>query len=239
MTKPGHLKIPDDLRALTFLARFGVAHVGQVHAQSFPDLSVRTAYRRLEVLEQHGLVAQRRTLWRRPGVFWATRKGIELCGEDLPPYRFNQTLLAHTVELVNLFSEIDADPEPYLRYRPEREIRAERSSRPLPDALVAFEPNRWTALELELTNKRAVRYRQSLRDYAECEDVHYVRYYFASREGARRSSGIAAEVAREYGLHSSHFSYYAYRPEGLLSEGSLAYPPRGRVTYLGSAGSGF
>lgn len=230
--KKGQL-VPRDFDVLRFLARFGVATVEMVHAELYQDQQLRNAYRRLEVLASHKLVKYQKIFYRKPGVWWASKAGVELSGVDLAPYKLNKVLLEHTLELVNLYQAIVASKEGFLRYRTEREVRRDTKEKPIPDALVAFEPNLWTALELELVNKRNDRYSEKLRDYANTLDLEGVRFYFRSGDGARRAARIAAKVSAETSAPEGYFRFYEYRPEGFFSD--VPGPPsdKERIRYLG------
>lgn len=223
--KSGQL-MPRDFDVLRFLARFGVATVEMVHTELYQDQQLRNAYRRLEVLASHKLVKYQKIFYRKPGVWWASRAGVELSGVDLAPYKLNKVQLEHTLELVNLYQAIRASTEEeFLRYLTEREVRRDTKEKPIPDALVTFEPKMWTALELELVNKRNDRYLEKLRDYANNLDLEGVRFYFKSEDGARRVSRIAQKVSAETSAPEGYFRFYVYRPEGFFLDAPS--PPSG------------
>lgn len=203
-----------------------------VHDEFFAEQKERNAYRRLEVLKDQGLVKHERIYWRKPGVWWASAAGVRLSGIDLRPYALNKVLLEHTLEQVNLYRATIKSGEEFLRWRTEREVRHEASEKPIPDALVAFAPQSWTALELELNNKRSHRYTELLRSYAERQDLDGVRFYFKSVDGARRAARIAAGVTTKVPTPAGYFRFYEYRPEGFFSDQPLRPPDKKTIRYL-------
>ncbi len=233
MAKMGQL-ISTDIEVLRFLARFGVATAEMVHEEILAEQKLRNAYRRLEVLKLHKLVKYRKILFGKPGVWWATGAGVKLGGVDLPTYEFNLVLLEHTLEQVNLRRAILARGEGFLRWSTEREARKQTLEKPFPDALVAFEPNQWTALELELNNKRSNRYTELLQAYANKQYLEGVRFYFKSQAGARRAAQIATSVTAGTSIPPGYFRFYAYWPEGLFSDAPSATPASARIRDLDS-----
>lgn len=221
--------MPRDLEILRFLTRFGVATAEQVHREVFGEQRVRNAYRRLEVLASHRLVNHQRVFWRKPGVWWATQSGTRASGVELKPYKLNKPLLEHTLELVNLYQEIGFGGEEYLRWRTERELRREMITRPIPDAMAMFVPRQWTSIELELSNKRSVRYRELLEGYAENEHLSNVRFYFSSGPAMRRVERIAWEIGEEYRLPIDYFQFFEYEPEGFFSDAPRRSAPGDRI----------
>jgi hypothetical protein len=164
------------------------------------------AQRRLCGLVRKGLLEHRRVLHRRPGVYLATRAGLDFVGLELPPARVDLRSYEHDVEIVwlSLVLEREFGADAVLT---ERELRSRDMSaawtahnggarvRPryavatgsgraprglhFPDLAVEKGAPRGglLAIELERTSKGAARRREIVAAYQNGIHVDQVRYY--------------------------------------------------------------
>ena len=163
-------------------------------------------FRRCRRLVELGLLRHERVVHGRPGLYLATRAGLDFAGLSLPVARVNLRSYEHAVELVWLFIDLEREFGPG-RVLSERQIRtlegraasaAERSRqrhRPryalagsggprslhFPDLVVEDgAPNGGLLfVELELSVKAAERRRAIVRAYVRGSHVERVRYYAA------------------------------------------------------------
>jgi hypothetical protein len=178
-------------------------------------------FRRCRRLVELGLLRQERVVHGRPGLYLATKAGLDFADLELPAPRVSLWSYAHAVELVWLWIELErefgAD-----RVLTERQIRslefrdawaAERSNRlhrpryalagsggpkslHFPDLVVEGGAPEGGALfvELELTVKRSERRREIVRSYGYSAQAERVRYY-ATGEALR---AMERTLAREH-----------------------------------------
>jgi len=191
-----------DLEIVMFVGRHRAVEGRQV-AERF-GMHLSNAHRRLGALVRGGLLEHRRLLHGRPGVYLATRAGLELVGLELPAARVDLRTYEHDVELVWLALELEqefgraavvterelrsrevsaaraADREGHL-LRPRYAVRTGRGVERLhfPDLVVEGGGPRGglLAVELERTSKGAARRRQIIGAYQGAVQVEQVRYY--------------------------------------------------------------
>ena len=182
-------------------------------------------FRRCKRLVELGLLRQERVAHGRPGLYLATRVGLEFADLELPVAKLNLWSHAHAVELVWLFIELEREFGPG-RVLAERQIRtlegraaweAERSHqrhRPryalagsggprslhYPDLVVEGGGPQGGLLfvELELSVKAAERRREIVRSYVRGSHVERVRYYAARDALAAMGRTVASERAGQF-----------------------------------------
>ena len=81
-------------------------------------------YARLTGLVRIGLLAHERLLHGQPGVYLATRSGLDLAGSSLPPASIDLRMYEHDLELADLVSELERDAGSAGVVLTERELRA-------------------------------------------------------------------------------------------------------------------
>ncbi|QBI20230.1 hypothetical protein ER308_12075 [Egibacter rhizosphaerae] len=176
----------------------------------------RVAYRRLAKLRQLGLVGHRHVLHGAPGVFFATRAGLRMTGVDLTAATVDLRTYRHSLALVSLAIDLEADAEALWT---EREIRradgsaqsrgelqyavalADRSGaspRPhlhIPDLVLRHPDGELEAVELELTAKRTRRLRGILRAFVRSRHLQRgVTYYTPTPTVGRLVERVAREL---------------------------------------------
>ena len=182
-------------------------------------------FRRCKRLVELGLLRQERVVHGRPGLYLATRPGLEFAELELPVPKLNLWSYAHAVELVWLHIDLEREFGPG-RVLTERQIRtlegraaweAERSHgrhRPryalagnggprslhFPDLVVEGGAPQGGMLfvELELSVKAAERRREIVRSYVRGSHVERVRYYAAREVLGPMQRTVAREGASEF-----------------------------------------
>jgi hypothetical protein len=179
-------------------------------------LARRKAYARLRGLVSVGLLEHRRVLYGRPGVYVATRAGLEVADVELPAARVDLRTYEHDVEAVWLLLALERERgrEAVLT---ERELRsvdagAERPAfaaavgeRPasgyarlhFPDLAIVGDGGRPVAVELERTAKGATRLRRIVGAYVRARHLAGVRYYVTA-------PGVERAVAAAVRHHAAH-----------------------------------
>src|SRR3954452_22079408 len=149
-------------------------------------------FRRCKRLVELGLLRQERVVHGRPGLYVATKAGLEFADRDLPPARVNLWSYLHAVELVWLYIDLWREfgpgrvgTERLIRsyefgnawaaqrarehYEPRFALTGDGGPRSLyfPDLIVdrGAPDGRPLFVELELSVKAAARRRQTVRDY--------------------------------------------------------------------------
>jgi hypothetical protein len=182
-------------------------------------------FRRCKRLVECGLLRQERVAHGRPGLYLATRAGLDFAELELPVAKLNLWSYAHAVELVWLHIDLEREFGPR-RVLTERQIRtlegraawqAERSHerhRPryalsgnggprslhFPDLVVEGGGPQGCLLfvELELSVKAAERRREIVRSYVRSSHVERVRYYATRDALAAMRRTVARERAAEF-----------------------------------------
>lgn len=163
-------------------------------------------FRRCKRLVGLGLLRQERVVHGRPGLYLATKAGLEFAGLSLPAARVNLWSYAHAVELVWLFIDLEREFGPgrvlterqirtlegraaweaqrsHERHRPRYALEGSGGPRSLqfPDLVVdGGAPNGGLLfVELELSVKASERRREIVRSYLHSPQAELVRYYAA------------------------------------------------------------
>jgi len=126
--------------------------------------------------ERLGLVEQASFLTGEPPWTWLTRAGLRQVGLPFRVWQPKAWMLAHVAAInqVRLFVE---PRRPGARWVPERELRLNPGSRPVPDAEIHDPGGTVTAVEVELSRKSTDRRRRVMQDLV----AHYDSvWYFAS-----------------------------------------------------------
>jgi hypothetical protein len=163
-------------------------------------------FRRCKRLVELGLLRQERVVHGRPGLYLATKAGLDFAGLELPAARLNLWSYAHAVELVWLYIDLERDfaaegilterqirtlegraaweaERSRVRHRPRYALDGSAGPRSLhyPDLVVeGGAPNGGLLfVELELSVKAAERRREIVRSYLHGSQAERVRYYAA------------------------------------------------------------
>ena len=189
--------------------RGGLAHVAQTDQLAFLssvqvatprqfglafDHDVWWAYKRLDRLARHGLIARARPQAGLPGVVWLTPAGLTAAG-CVPGRQMQQSVdrLRHDLAVTELLVDLRTRAIPVIAT--ERELRRDDAERPhCPDLVVATEAGE-CALEVEFSVKSRARLRRILDGYRGTRYAEVI-YYL-------RSDGLArtlAQIASECGL---------------------------------------
>lgn len=198
-----------DLELLAFLGRHRLATAEQLQRRF--SLTESKAYARLRGLRARRLIRHERDV-PGPGIFLATRAGLRLSDVDLSEASFSLATLRHDLAVADVAIELERagrwlSSEREMRrevaegygeaYRIEcREAGAARTMRHLPD-LAVNDPDgrRWTAVEVELSQKRSERTRSILSGYrAASEGPEGVLYVVPSETARRRIEGLGRKV---------------------------------------------
>lgn len=192
---------------------------------------VKAAYRRLKALQDRGAVDGERIFYRMPQVYRVTEVGARLAEADLPAPGDDPTRLNHTLEVLELSWAIrseEARPgERVEAWITEREIRRDKLSARrqkengrmqkgakmgrTSDGLLLLKSGERVAVELELTPKRPVRYKDILADYERqmrAEQVDGLHFYIASRTTMTR----VRELSKKYRFLESRAQFLPYEP---------------------------
>ena len=194
---------------------------------------VKAAYRRLKALKDRGAVEGERIFYNIPQVYRVTEVGARLAEADLPaPSDDDLKKLDHTLEVLNLSwairSEEAAPGEGVEAWVTEREIRRDKLSERreketgrvmqkgtkmgrTPDGLLLMESGERIAVELELTPKRPIRYKDILADYerqVRAGRVDGLRFYFTSRTTMVR----VRELPKNYRFLKDRAQFLPYQP---------------------------
>lgn len=163
-------------------------------------------FRRCKRLVELGLLRQERVVHGRPGLYLATKTGLEFAELSLPAARLNLWSYAHAVELVWLYVDLAREfgsdrilterqirtlegraaweaERSHARYRPGHALAGNGGPRSLhyPDLVVEGGAPNCGALfvELELSVKAAERRREIVHSYLRSAQAERVRYYAA------------------------------------------------------------
>ena len=192
---------------------------------------LKAANRRLKALKDRGAVDGERIFYSMPQVYRVTEVGARLAEADLPAPGDDYTKLNHTLEVLELSWAIrseEAEPgEGVEAWITEREIRRDKLSERreketgrmrqgakmgrTPDGLLLLESGERVAVELELTPKRPVRYKDILADYERqmrAEQVDGLRFYSASRKNMAR----VRDLCKKHRLLHSRAEFLLYEP---------------------------
>lgn len=181
-------------------------------------------FRRCKRLVELGLLRQERVVHGRPGLYVATKAGLEFAGLELAPARVNLWSYVHSVELVWLFIDLArefgttrlaterairahelghawAAKRARERYEPSYALAGGGGPRSLyfPDLVVdgGAPDGRRLFVELELSVKSAARRRELVRAYRRSAQVGQVRYYAAGDAFAAMRRTVAEEYAQD------------------------------------------
>jgi hypothetical protein len=206
---------------LAWIGRQRFAEAAQV-ARRF-GIAERHVYRRLRGLVALGLLDHRRLLHNQPGVYWATRGGLDAAELRLPPAGIDIRTYAHdriaaevAIDLEREFSaevvvterelrSLDAAAETP-RYAVARGAQAQLGRRGLhfPDLAVDGHDGRPLAVEVELTAKGRGRLDSIVAGYVRARHIAAVRYYAAPAARAGLERAIARAGADHlFDLHDT------------------------------------
>ena len=196
-----------DLRIVGWIGGLGAA--GGEHVAARFGMKRGEAYRRMAVMVRAGLLESRRLLYRRPGLYVATRQGLRCRGLDgLGLFRVGPASFQHAWEVAGAAAALTRGL-PGWQLLSERELRwDERERRELlgsvrvgslvgaaaplhrPDLVLVAPGGRVVAVEVELSVKARSRLVVICRGWARARHLDAV-YYLASRPAA---SAVARAV---------------------------------------------
>jgi hypothetical protein len=166
-----------DLEITRFLGRVKIARPEQV-ALRF-SIGRSTSYERLAILAEFGLADSAENVAPTGRVWFATAAGLKECGFGFPPLKPTVGAVTHDLGATQLIAELEAGDVPCLAEREirayTREVQDDRYSfavndhtagkliRHTPDVVCEIpDEDRFYAIELELTRKVALRWRDIL-----------------------------------------------------------------------------
>lgn len=182
-------------------------------------------FRRCKRLVKLGLLRQARVVHGRPGLYLATKAGLEFAELSLPVAKLNLWSYAHAVELIWLYIDLEREFGPgrvlterqirtlegraaweaeraRTRHRPRHALAGSGGPRSLhfPDLVVENGAPQGGLLfvELELTVKASERRREIVRAYVRGSHVERVRYYAAGEALRAMQRTVARERAGEF-----------------------------------------
>lgn len=182
-------------------------------------------FRRCKRLVELGLLRQERLVHGRPGLYLATRAGLEFAELELPVARLNLWSYAHALELVWLHIDLEREFGPdrilterqvrtlesraaweaersYERHRPRYALAGSGGPRSLHFSDLVVEDGApgggMLFVELELSVKAAERRREIVRAYVRGSHVERVRYYAAREALAAMRRTVARERADDF-----------------------------------------
>lgn len=175
-----------DENLMQYLSKYGVLSTDQIRKTLFQNTAQTTVLRRLRILEGEGLILRNDGLLSGGCAWGLSRKGASLIEAPLP-FRFqNKNTLLHDVALTELrmsLEKIGAGEN----WSSEQEIKRRSSFQPgsgfmstnIPDAIFVANKNgenKVIALELELTPKGHLRYKNIFSNYMSRTSLSYVWY---------------------------------------------------------------
>ena len=113
---------PRDREIVRWIGRHRMVTAGQV-ARQF-ELGRSQCYARLTGLARLGLVSHQRLLYGQPGVYLATRAGLDAASVSLPAATVDLRTYSHDLGVVSLVSELENSAHGEVRVLTERELRA-------------------------------------------------------------------------------------------------------------------
>lgn len=218
---PGFRVTDRDLAMVRWVGRLRFAEAAQVGRRF--GLDERHTYRRLRGLVRAGLVDHRRVFHNQPGVYWATRDGLDAAGVRLPPagidirtYEHDRLAAVAAIALEDEFGpsaivterelrSLDAAAETP-RYAVPRGGQAQLGRRGLhfPDLAVDGQDGRPLAVEVELTAKGRGRLDSIVAGYVRARHIAAVRYYAAPAARAGLERAIArARAGHLFAIHNT------------------------------------
>ena len=113
---------PRDREIVRWIGRHRMVTAGQV-ARQF-ELGRSQCYARLTGLARLGLVSHQRLLYGQPGVYLATRAGLDAAGVSLPAATVDLRTYEHDLGVVSLVSDLEQAARGEVSVLTERELRA-------------------------------------------------------------------------------------------------------------------
>lgn len=191
-----------DAQIVEWLGRIGAA--GVEHLMARFDMAESTAARRLRMLIADGLVDHQVVLYKRPGVYWATRRGLHWRGlTRMQVFSVTPGGYEHVWQLANVAVALESSL-PGWRAIYDREIKrleadegkliasvkvgaSARSMLHRPDLLLVAPTGRLVAVEVELTDKGPRRLEQICRGWTRARHIDHV-YYLAEPRPRRTTT---------------------------------------------------
>ncbi|MCL6478858.1 MAG: hypothetical protein K6T65_10620 [Peptococcaceae bacterium] len=171
-----------DISMFMFIDNFG--YVSAQHIAIMYNMSLKSAYKRLNSLVKNGYLQHIRIFHRKHGVYLCTAKALSLIPYPASIARINLGTYKHNLLLVDLLLALSNEYN--CTYKTDRIIRREQgfslnpSSRPhFPDAVLSISGNN-IAVELELTEKGAARLNRILKYYIRSTLYSEVWYFVSS-----------------------------------------------------------
>lgn len=201
-----------DLRFLAWIGGLGAA--GGEHVAARFAIDRPTCYRRLRVLTNEGLLESRRLFYQRPGLYWATRPGLRVCGlAGLGVFGVGATNFEHSWEVAAVAAalapglpgwEVLGEREMRWRERERGELLGSVRVSSLEDAVALHRPDlvllspagRVVAVEVELSVKGRARLLKICRGWGRAGHVDAV-YYLAAPAAAVAVTRAAREMRVE------------------------------------------
>lgn len=165
-----------DTKIMEWIGRNGTVTGYQV-SEKF-GVEIKKVHKRLGVMKNEKLVDHQKILFGQPGVYWLTADGVAISNSKLKPIkRLSMATLNHDVQLVSL--SIAVEQKIGGQWQTAREIVAEQTDQSqnavqrlnvikmrYPDGILRLPDGGKIAVELELTQKSAMRVRKIVSEYA-------------------------------------------------------------------------
>lgn len=192
-----HMQITKrDILIFWFIDNFG--YVSAQHVATMFRMSLKSAYKRLNLLVKNSYLQHIRIFHRKHGVYLLTGKSLQLLPHSASIARINLSTYKHNLLLVDLLLALSCKHN--CTYKTDRIIRRESGfslksvSRPhVPDAIMNVNGKN-IAVELELTEKGAARIEKILKFYVRCTGYGEVWYFVDNPALLKKIQSRAAKM---------------------------------------------
>jgi hypothetical protein len=192
---------------ITFIARHKFATVKQV--SQYMDMGIKAAYRRLRKLSENCYLQYKRIFLGKPGVYLATRKGIDAAGCEVGQSNIAMATYSHdiqTTEMALKFYEqgYKVITEKEILSETKKEIGQTGRQERVPDIVISKNGKK-TAIELEIAPKSPARLRAIINHYARQRKYDQV-WFYCQKQSVRQK-------IEEYAKKAEHIKVFAYERE--------------------------
>lgn len=188
-----------DKNILKLINRFGFLGMAEIKKAweiiNKESLGERKIYQRMKKMKEIKLVSHQRIVYGSPGVYYLTRKGVEIAESELSaPHGVNLISYVHRLEVARVLikllekypgSSIKTERELFkIVYKTSGKILGEASKIKIPDGILLHDNGTKDAVEVELSKKTNTRLCQQIKQYK--EELYCTKYnrvlYFCSKD---------------------------------------------------------